>query len=527
MRALGYARVSTDEQAEKGYSLPEQMEKIQSLCRTRSLELSDVVTDDFTGKILERPGLRRVTELAEARAFDLLICVKLDRLARANHLRRLYEDRLFSLGIRVQFVEQSFEETSSGRLQRGIMGEVAEFEAALITERTTGGRLQKATKKGAMPIGAAPFGYHQISVAEAAVIEAYRGRSGELVVIDEEATIVRRIFALCAEGQPLRTICRTLNAEGLRTRARGQSLGDGKWERSTVHRMLQNEAYVGRRYYRMRACHTTSDLTEYGNPRVNRTWRDRSDWIPMSCPALVSEELFHACQEQLRRNREQLSGRESQVWLLRGVVVCGVCRAQDGRPLRCTAHSGNGQKKLYVYLCNSAHNVRRSHCGTKFHQAKLERMALDALHRAAEPKRLAEFALAEAETRQQRAGDPAATLQAVESELAALDVKEASILDSALASGFSAPVVQRRLEELRLSRAEFTRQAVALRGQVAAQVDPAEAARRGDLAADRLRAALPAAEKDPIKLRELFRLFLDVRIFPDREPEIQVQVPLF
>ena len=67
-RALGYARVSTDEQREKGYSLPEQEAKIRAYCDRGGLELVEIVSDDFTGQLLERPGLSQVTRLAEAGA---------------------------------------------------------------------------------------------------------------------------------------------------------------------------------------------------------------------------------------------------------------------------------------------------------------------------------------------------------------------------------------------------------------------------------------------------------------------------
>src|SRR5688500_13937412 len=122
-RAVGYPRVSTDEQSEKGYSLPEQEQKIRAYCLAQGLALIEMVPDDFTGKVLTRPGLTRVNALAEARAFDVLVCGKLDRLARQNYLRRQYEEWLAERGIETRFTEQTFEATSSGRLHKGVMAE--------------------------------------------------------------------------------------------------------------------------------------------------------------------------------------------------------------------------------------------------------------------------------------------------------------------------------------------------------------------------------------------------------------------
>lgn len=100
--AIVSGRVSTDEQAEKGYSLPEQEKKGVAFCASEKLSLLEVILDDHTGRRLSRPGLNRVSELAQARAFHVLVCPRTDRLARKNHLRRSYEDWLEKKGIEVR-----------------------------------------------------------------------------------------------------------------------------------------------------------------------------------------------------------------------------------------------------------------------------------------------------------------------------------------------------------------------------------------------------------------------------------------
>jgi site-specific DNA recombinase len=174
--AVIYGRVSTDEQAEKGYSLPEQERKGVALADQEGLGVLEVVTDDFTGRRLDRPGLNRVSELADARAFHVLICVRTDRLARKNHLRRTYEEWLEKRGIEVRYVDQRFENTYSGRLQKGIQGEIDEADTERIRENTMRGRRGKAEKTGAMPCRVATYGYRQITVAEATVLPEFAGR---------------------------------------------------------------------------------------------------------------------------------------------------------------------------------------------------------------------------------------------------------------------------------------------------------------------------------------------------------------
>jgi site-specific DNA recombinase len=522
-RALGYPRVSTDEQAEKGYSLPEQEGKIRAYCIAHSLTLMEMVTDDFTGKILDRPGLRRVTELAEAGAFDVLVCVKLDRLARANYLRRLYEERLAALGITVQFVEQRFDETSSGRLQKGVMGEFAEYESEVIRERTMGGRLEKATRRGTMPCNAATYGYHQITSAEAAVIHDYANRSGEFMVAEAEAAIVRRIFEAYAGGKSIRAIAAILNDEGTPTRT-------GKlWRPCTVRVILLNEAYVGRLYFGRREFRSTSELTPAGNVRVRCRLRPRSEWVEIGCPPIISEALFAAAQQQLEENRRRLTGRPTRIWLLHGSVVCGVCRRQrDGKPRTCQGSVNYRRGRTYRrYICSSTRGRDPDGgCGTTFIADRLETMARDALRRAAEPGRLAEFARGEAEERLRQTGDPKADLGRLEEELRRLDQQEETLLDSVLAGGFDARIVQGKREKIHARRDQAHREIAMVRTRLANTTMPEEAAKRGEAAAERLRQGLAEAENDPKLLQELFRLFLEVRIYRDREPEIQVRVPV-
>src|SRR5262249_45530274 len=148
--AVVYGRVSTDEQAEKGYSLPDQERKGRGKCEAENLRVLEVILDDFTGRRLDRPGLNRVSELAAGRAFDVLVCPRTDRVARKNHLRRSYEDWLAKKGIEVRYVDQRFDDTPSGRLQKGIQGELDEHESESIRTRTMTGRRRKA-ETGAMP----------------------------------------------------------------------------------------------------------------------------------------------------------------------------------------------------------------------------------------------------------------------------------------------------------------------------------------------------------------------------------------
>ena len=519
LRAIGYPRVSTDEQRKRGYSLPAQRKRIEEYCERGGFKLVDVIEDDFTSRTLNRPGLSRITKLAEAGAFDVLVCMRLDRMARQNYLRRGYEEWLEKQGVEVVFVEQHFDATPSGRLQKGLQGEIDEYEWEKLRIMTMNGRRDKAEEKSVMPCRCDRYGYHQVSVAEAKADPAFAGhQSGALIEKPGEAEVVHRIFTLYAAGASLRQIAGKLHAEGVLPKRCSE------WRPGRISRILADEAYVGRLYYGKTESRMTDEMTPLGNVRKEKKLRDRSEWVELSCPALISEELFQACQRRLVENQERLRGRPTRLWLLHGCIVCGVCKTS-----RDTERCGFGAAKRWAgdwyryYLCSSRN--ASVYCGAVYRADHLETMALDALRRAAEPHRLAEFARQEAEERNRNAGNPADEVKRLKRDLANVDTQEKSLLGNALSAGFTQRVIQGTLADLKARRHELHRQLAMSQGRLAECQDPEDAARKGEVAAERLRAALPEAEKDLPTLQELFRLFLEVRIFPKGEPEITVRVP--
>src|ERR1039458_2738068 len=84
MRAIGYARVSTEKQADHGVSFEAQQEKIRAMAVVQGAELVDVIVDaGESAKTLDRPGMERLLALVEARKLDTVIIAKLDRLTRS------------------------------------------------------------------------------------------------------------------------------------------------------------------------------------------------------------------------------------------------------------------------------------------------------------------------------------------------------------------------------------------------------------------------------------------------------------
>lgn len=206
---VGYCRVSTDEQAELGYGLAAQEERIRHYAAAMGIELADVIRDDgYSGATLDRPGLQQLLARIDAGEIGTVIVAKLDRLSRSlRDLLNLYDACFEARGVALVSVAEQFDtSTAAGRLFFQLVGSFAEFERRQIAERTASGRRVKASR-GGYAGGGAPIGYR----AE---------RGSKVLHLDEaKAATVRRVFELAGQGYSCRQIAALLNAEGHTTAA--------------------------------------------------------------------------------------------------------------------------------------------------------------------------------------------------------------------------------------------------------------------------------------------------------------------
>ena len=126
-RAVGYVRVSTEEQAREGLSLAAQESRIKAYCEAKGWELVRVYRDEgYSGKDLRRPGIQALIRDLKADGIDVVVVLKLDRLTRSvRDLGALIED-LFG-GVALASVEESLDSsTANGRMVINLLGTVAE-----------------------------------------------------------------------------------------------------------------------------------------------------------------------------------------------------------------------------------------------------------------------------------------------------------------------------------------------------------------------------------------------------------------
>ena len=235
-RAIGYVRVSTAGQAERGMSLVAQRERVEAFAKAKRYDLPDVVSEAASGGVRgdevfsweHRPALLGLMQRARDHEFDILVVAKLDRLSRDHTTLVVLERELLRHGVAVESVAE--ERNGDGPLAEFVRGQlalVAQLERAMMLERVGAGKAKKK-QLGRHVHGRVPYGY----VSE----------RGVLSIDDNAAPIVRRIFADIRAGDSAGRIARTLNAEAV------PSPHGAQWSAKAVERIANNVACAGERY---------------------------------------------------------------------------------------------------------------------------------------------------------------------------------------------------------------------------------------------------------------------------------------
>lgn len=224
MKACGYVRVSTEEQVD-GVSIDLQKEKIRLFCRAKDWILCEIYEDaGKSGKDLHRNGMEDLIRDAKGRQFEAVIVYKVDRLSRRQRdLWHLLDDVFEPNGVGFVSVNEPFDTTTAiGKACLGMIGVFAQLERDMISERTKDALSYK--KRQGDRLGTPPLGFSLVG--------------DELKERPEELAAVRYAKQLRREGFSLRDIANHLDEAGHQTK-RG-----GKWHRSTVRYLLNNEIYA-------------------------------------------------------------------------------------------------------------------------------------------------------------------------------------------------------------------------------------------------------------------------------------------
>jgi DNA invertase Pin-like site-specific DNA recombinase len=210
IRALGYCRVSTDEQAESGAGLAAQEATVLDAAQARGFTLLEVVHDaGWSAKTLARPGITRVLEALDARQAEVLVVARLDRLSRSLADFAGVLERARRRGWQLVAVDLGVDTTTpAGELVANVMAAVAQWERRAIGVRTAEAMAQK--KAAGVHLG------RRSTLPEETVAR----------IIEER--LAGRTFAAIAEG---------LTRDGRRT---GQ--GAARWQAASVRAVFRRRS---------------------------------------------------------------------------------------------------------------------------------------------------------------------------------------------------------------------------------------------------------------------------------------------
>jgi site-specific DNA recombinase len=283
LKAAIYIRVSTDDQAREGFSIPAQRDRLSAYVNSQEWEIYDYFVDDgYSAKDTKRPAFQRMMKDAEERKFDLILVHKLDRFTR--NVRDLYDilEKLHRFNVSFRSSQEQFDTTTTmGRAMIGMLGIFAQWERETIADRVYWGMEQKiisGQRNGAQ----APMGYDLVE---------------GLLVPNGDAEFIQRLFMMYLSGYGMPTINGILAKENKSLHIK------------TLWYILKNPIYCGeyRWNFRSKGIRTHKEIVVQG------------DIIP-----IISKDDFYRAQS-LMKTREKKGRAATSEYLFSGIVKCARC----------------------------------------------------------------------------------------------------------------------------------------------------------------------------------------------------------
>lgn len=345
MKAVIYIRVSTDQQAEEGFSIEGQRSRLIAYAASQDWEVIEVYIDDgYSAKDLNRPAMKKMLEDMTGNTFDVVLVYKLDRLTRsvADLHQLLKQFDLFS--VKFKSATEIFETTTAmGRFFITLVGAMAEWERGTISERVRFG-VEQMVKEGRRPGGVMPYGYTQ---------------EGKL--ISEEAELIREAAELYMTGLGYKSVAVRLNAEGKLRRGR-------MWSDATVQYTLENPFYVG-----IIRIGTKNAAGKYVNS--NRDSRVKCVYGKGDHETVFKEEEYEALQKY-KKSKSTGGFSSINVYWFSGALRCGRCGSAMFGRLTTKRNTTKGDVRSQYYICSSRHHGRNCDLPI-FRQVHVEKLIME------------------------------------------------------------------------------------------------------------------------------------------------------
>ena len=314
LKAVIYARVSSEEQKKEGFSIPAQLDLLRDFARKNNIQIIKEFEEAETAKQAGRHQFNEMLKfLKKSKYVKTILCEKTDRLYR--NFKDYVDLDVDTTGYTVYLVKEGVilnpTSTSHEKLVHGLKVLLAKNFIDNLKEETQKGRLKKASQ--GYFIGQVPYGYKKLDPRTA-------------VIDEEKAPFVRRAFELYATGLSLDKVKEQLFEEGFRYQTAHAKISKGQ-----LGKLLQNVNYLGVLKFR--------DVIYAGQHE-----------------AIISQELFDKAQLSFRKDNKPLY-RDDHNFALSGMMTCAKCgcaitaEIKKGKYIyyHCTGGKGKcEQKKIYI-----------------------------------------------------------------------------------------------------------------------------------------------------------------------------------
>ncbi len=407
-RVAVYARVSTTRQAENDISIPDQLAQARRFCQERSwVVVREFIDAGASARDDKRPEFLRLLDAActDPSPYDVVLVHSQSRFFRDTAGYVVSKRKLQKHAVSLVSMTQDFGEGASAEFAETVIAASDALNSAETSKHVTRTMLENA-RQGFWNGSQAPYGYCTVAVEQ-------RGQrvKKHLAIEEREAATVRQVFKLFLDGDGakgpmgVKDIASWLNTRGFRGR------NGNPFYTSLVHAILTRTAYSGVHYY-----NTHDGRTE--------RLRDKSEWVAVPVPQIISPDTFNHVQELLHARRPNITPpriTNSEV-LLTGLVRCESC----GSPMMLRTGTSKTGRTYRYYACSGRHLKGRSVCGKPIcvPEAQLDQLVLGALaDQLLTPTRLCELLGAAVQHRRKTTSEARAQKMTLERQCKEIDAQ--------------------------------------------------------------------------------------------------------
>ena len=323
-RAIVYARVSTERQADEGLSIDSQIEACERRANAMNAAVVAVYRDEgISGTTDARPGFRAAINRCALRDVEYLICWSSSRFARDQHDAITYKRELNGFGTRLVYAQSDVDINTHEGWLLDSMQQVIDENYSRQVSRDTKRSMMSAAADGYWMGGRVPYGFRPVPAAD--------GRRRTLVPHEHEAAVVRQIFGWAADGTGALLIAARLNELGV-------TLAGRPWRKAAVLYLLKSGAYMG-------------EVIFNRFDRKTRKPKPEAEWVRVKAhQAIVQKDLFDKVQVVIE-DRAPVAERSSatSTHAFTGLLRCRLC---DGA-LKIRTGKGRGGAMYSYYACNN------------------------------------------------------------------------------------------------------------------------------------------------------------------------------